>query len=201
MTERPALRPPCLRQDGFRISFTNMSTLHLTSVLLSPVIFAAGAAMWWSTYCDEHKFDEPKHWPTAQALVIDTKNEYKYLGFRRTRYANYAVSVCYSYDIGGTKYVAIQNQFLDRPYEKQGMMTDRQDFYYRSYDAIRIVSEYMKGSISQVHYNPQKPAVSFVDIKFVPGANFYFDQMVAIGFMIFGFIGLLFGATGFDRGY
>ena len=178
-----------------------MSTLHLSSVLLSPVILVAGAAMWWSTYCDEHKFDEAKRWPTTQGKVIETKNEYKYLGFRRTRYANYAVSVCYSYDVDGTHYVAIQDQFLDRPYEKQGLMYAKQDFFYRSYDAKRIISEYMKGSISEVHYNPQKPATAFVDIKFVPSPQFYFDQMVAIGLIIFGFIGLLFGAAGFDRGY
>jgi hypothetical protein len=178
-----------------------MSTLHLGSVLLSPVILAAGAGMWWSTYCDEHRYDEAKHWPTVQALVIDTKNEYKYLAFRRYRYANYAVSVCYSYDIGGTKYVGIQNQFLDRPYEKQGMLADKQEFYYRDGDAKRIVNEYFKGSISEVHYNPQRPAVSFVNIKFVPTGQFYFDQTLAIGVMIFGFIGLLFGAAGFDRGH
>jgi hypothetical protein len=175
-----------------------MSALHLSSVLWSPVILAAGAAMWWNTYCDEHKFDQAKRWPSAQGVVIETKKTY----FQRiNRLSHYAVAVFYSYDVGGTRYVAMQDQFLDHPYGKPGFMISKQGYYYLDYEGKRIVSEYMKGSISEVHYNPQKPSTSFVDIKFTPCPNFYSDQIMSIGFMCFGFVGLLFGAAGFDRGY
>jgi hypothetical protein len=157
--------------------------------------------MWWSNYCDQHMFDQAQNWPTAWGTIVEVKKAYNYLG--RRKYFSNTIAVAYDYDVDGRRYRGIQDQFLDRPYDRELQLGSgwslRSECYYQSAGAKSIAEEFMKGSVAAVHYDSKSPAVSFIDTKFAASGNYYLNQAISIGLMAFGFVGFLFGASGFDQ--